>query len=254
MATSLLLISPLSSWLARLELSTLTEALRNIQDTLQSLVNSLAEVTAAPATPSPALVAAVRAGLLALGAVAMTLGIAWSVRVSHRRRAAWWAAEQSPLRPGARSSFLERVQRRAGQVRPPHLLAAASIRRIYANTTRLAARRGYPRRLAETPNEYLPRLIEALPGCADKVRAITAAYVLAHYGEVEDTHRRWLPFAGPGDGCGQQRSGIRPAAQRAGPLFLPVPVAQQPPATSDHPRRQQGQSGGCRHRLGLHPR
>ena len=59
----------------------------------------------------------------------------------------------------------------------------ATIRRIYANLTRLAAERGFPRREAETPYEFMGELREAFPAAVPEERAITEAYVKVHYGE-----------------------------------------------------------------------
>jgi hypothetical protein len=64
------------------------------------------------------------------------------------------------------------------------LLAAVSIRNIYANTARLAGQRGFPRHPARTPFEYLPDLMAAFPGADSEVTAITEAYVGVHYGEL----------------------------------------------------------------------
>ncbi|MEP7200302.1 MAG: DUF4129 domain-containing protein [Chloroflexota bacterium] len=63
----------------------------------------------------------------------------------------------------------------------------ASIRRIYANLVRLAAERGYPRREAETPYEFMRDLREAFPEVVPEERAITEAYVRVHYGERSPT-------------------------------------------------------------------
>lgn len=63
----------------------------------------------------------------------------------------------------------------------------ASIRRIYANLVRLATQRGFPRREAETPYEFMRELRAALPGVELEERAITEAYVRVHYGEYEPT-------------------------------------------------------------------
>ena len=67
------------------------------------------------------------------------------------------------------------------------LMAAISVRNIYANTTRLARRRGYPRHQARTPYEYLPDLQTAFPAAQAEAQAITDAYVAVHYGEVPTT-------------------------------------------------------------------
>ncbi|MCL5994738.1 MAG: DUF4129 domain-containing protein [Chloroflexi bacterium] len=66
-------------------------------------------------------------------------------------------------------------------------LAGISIRRLYACMAREAFRRGFPRQLAQTPDDYLPQLNSAFPGASVEVRLITDAYVAAHYGEVPDT-------------------------------------------------------------------
>ncbi|MEA3337496.1 MAG: DUF4129 domain-containing protein [Chloroflexota bacterium] len=63
------------------------------------------------------------------------------------------------------------------------LLAAISVRNIYANMTRLSRGRGYPRRKAVTPYEYLADLEMAFPEAKSEARIITDAYVGVHYGE-----------------------------------------------------------------------
>jgi hypothetical protein len=71
--------------------------------------------------------------------------------------------------------------------RRPHITldegGIASIRRIYANLARLAAQRGFPRRDAETPYEFVSELRSAFPDGEPEERAITEAYVRVHYGE-----------------------------------------------------------------------
>ena len=64
------------------------------------------------------------------------------------------------------------------------LYAAISVRYIYANVIRLAARRGFPRPPARTPNEFLPTLEGAFPGREADLSRLTEAYVMVHYGEV----------------------------------------------------------------------
>jgi hypothetical protein len=67
------------------------------------------------------------------------------------------------------------------------LFAALTIRRIYAQMTRLAAVQGYPRATSQTPYEYQKTATRAFPEAASEVHTITRAYVAAHYGEVPDT-------------------------------------------------------------------
>jgi hypothetical protein len=66
------------------------------------------------------------------------------------------------------------------------LFAALTIRRIYAQTVRLAASRGYPRPAARTPYEHLAALRQAFPGCDSDVFQLTEAYVAVHYGELPE--------------------------------------------------------------------
>ena len=69
------------------------------------------------------------------------------------------------------------------------LYAAVSIRKIYANMTRLAEKQGFPRQPAQTPYEYLPALALAFPDRQAEATAITEAYVNVHYGEVPENLR-----------------------------------------------------------------
>ncbi|MEZ4770358.1 MAG: DUF4129 domain-containing protein [Caldilineales bacterium] len=64
------------------------------------------------------------------------------------------------------------------------LLTALSVRNIYANTARLAKKRGYPRHKARTAYEYLPDLQAAFPAARDEARLITDAYVGVAYGDL----------------------------------------------------------------------
>jgi hypothetical protein len=63
------------------------------------------------------------------------------------------------------------------------LLAAISVENIYANLCRIARRRGYPRRPALPPDDYLPQLAQAFPGQDEPLARITAAYMRVHYGD-----------------------------------------------------------------------
>jgi hypothetical protein len=69
------------------------------------------------------------------------------------------------------------------------LYAAVSIRKIYANMTRLAETQGFPRQPAQTPYEYLPALGLAFPDCRAEATVITEAYVRVHYGELPESIR-----------------------------------------------------------------
>lgn len=83
--------------------------------------------------------------------------------------------------PFNRLRDLGRLLRRYGL--GPGLLAAISVQNIYANVSRLAGRRGYPRTAAQSPDEYLPQLQAAFPGEIEKLVRLTAAYMRVHYGD-----------------------------------------------------------------------
>jgi hypothetical protein len=64
-------------------------------------------------------------------------------------------------------------------------LGTASAQAIYANLLALLAAEGHPRQPEQTPYEYAPVAEEVMPTCRAEIKAITHAYVRAHYGEVE---------------------------------------------------------------------
>lgn len=66
------------------------------------------------------------------------------------------------------------------------LFAARTIRRTYAHLAALAARRGHPRRVDETPYDYLDTLRAAFPENQTDAALITEFYVLVHYGELPE--------------------------------------------------------------------
>lgn len=67
------------------------------------------------------------------------------------------------------------------------LLAALSVRWTYSRMASLAEKRGFPRRKAETPNEYRRSLGRAFPGGETEIRLITDAYVAVRYGELPES-------------------------------------------------------------------
>lgn len=66
------------------------------------------------------------------------------------------------------------------------LLAALTIRRIYARMEKMAGVRGYPRTLSETPYEYRQELAQAFPGYDDAIHRITEAYIAVRYGDIPE--------------------------------------------------------------------
>lgn len=80
------------------------------------------------------------------------------------------------FQPKKKTSF-----RRKGQI------AGETIRRIYAAMVQRAVDAGFPRKVAETPYEFSPRLQKVWQDQSDDVSAITEAYVAVHYAEHEAT-------------------------------------------------------------------
>ncbi len=85
-----------------------------------------------------------------------------------------------------RLAQLGRLADIAGRFGATGLFAALTIRRIYAQTVKLAASRGYPRPAAHTPYEHLAALGQAFPGCESDLSRLTEAYVGVHYGELPE--------------------------------------------------------------------
>jgi hypothetical protein len=92
------------------------------------------------------------------------------------------------LRQQLRRRFgrLRRLTDIAGRFGASGLFTALTIRRIYAQTVKLGATRGYPRPAACTPYEHLATLYQAFPDCDNDLSQITEAYVGVHYGELPE--------------------------------------------------------------------
>ncbi len=64
-------------------------------------------------------------------------------------------------------------------------LDAITVENMYANVTRLAGERGYPRPISQPPDIYLRTLFAAFPAHDEQLYRLTAAYMRAHYGDME---------------------------------------------------------------------
>ena len=126
--------------------------------------------------------------LMILGALALI----WLFFVRTRRRMLVneeeaWAQERVTFGGGLLGRGAERLRDLWDLVRRyglgTQLLAAISIQNIYANTSRLARLRGFPRPTAQPPDLYLPALQAAFPGCGDELAHITEAYMRVEYGD-----------------------------------------------------------------------
>ena len=63
------------------------------------------------------------------------------------------------------------------------LLDAVSVENMYANVSRLARQRGFPRSVNQPPDAYLPTLSRAFPSQDDQLLRLTNAYMRVHYGD-----------------------------------------------------------------------
>ncbi len=128
-------------------------------------------------------------GILVL--LALALLALWVEKLGRREKRGMPRASEELLSTplgtgGALGKGWERIRNLFNLVRQygvgRELLDAISVHNIYANVERLAARRGLPRRPAETPYEYLPRLATVFPGHDEALQHITEAYVRVQYG------------------------------------------------------------------------
>lgn len=137
------------------------------------------------------------AALIAL--VALLIGVlvyAWLT--ARRRRRAQLSYEEleeagDRLRGGLGSGLRRRLEGLLDQISQGarlnelrRLLAASTVRRIYARLLSRSRRLGAARRASETPLEYLQRLEPLYPGQLSDVQMITEAYLLVRYGEFPD--------------------------------------------------------------------
>jgi hypothetical protein len=118
----------------------------------------------------------------AVGALALLL-MGHARRLSHERTIARDSYDVAHENEAARESRLDAL-RNTFNVR--RWLAEITIRRLYARMTHEATKRGFARKVAQTPTDYLAQLYRAFPHSQPEAQLITDAYIAAHYGEVPD--------------------------------------------------------------------
>ena len=97
-------------------------------------------------------------------------------------------AESTPTRrPRLRMPFGAPGGLGKGRFRPGRMIAAARIRRTYAQLMTLCEKLEIPRSPAVTPLEFLPTMLDALPDRGDDLSRITTAYQKVRYGEIPET-------------------------------------------------------------------
>jgi hypothetical protein len=190
-----LVIEPLLALLQRLEIG---QALQDILDQMDLPQPLEGEGQTGDPVLTPEQLAMLRLGIAIIGALLLLLIVAISLYrlrakssgLSNEKRESVW--DGIHLRTNL-DELLKRGRRRLGGLtealmhsRLGHLFAALTIRRIYAHMASLAAERGYPRAIDETPYDYLPTLCRAFPESPSEVTRITESYVAVHYGELPE--------------------------------------------------------------------
>lgn len=142
--------------------------------------------------------------------VALMLVVIFFTRMRRRERTSEQedVTTEGGLRPGAINLGLDRLKDwfallgRYGL--GSQLLAAISVENIYANLTRLARRKGFPRHPSQGPDHYLPRLLEAFPGHEAELNAVTNAYMRVRYAdrpiteaELDDVRAAYAAITAP---------------------------------------------------------
>ena len=124
-----------------------------------------------------------------LGVIGILLLIAWYVARALNRRVKWLEHEQFERDPldERDESPLERRKRRTSPRTHRRHVNAENVRRIYAALQLHAERLGLKRNEAETPFEFLPRLVARFPDAARDIENITRAYCAVHYAMQDAT-------------------------------------------------------------------
>jgi hypothetical protein len=120
-----------------------------------------------------------------VGVVLVVVLLGWLIARALNKRMDWqerelFAREHIDDRDGFAPAPQARA-RRVGFAR--HAIHAENVRRIYAALLVQAASAGLARREAETPLEFLPRLVARFPEVAPALDQITNAYVAVHYAQ-----------------------------------------------------------------------
>ncbi len=128
----------------------------------------------------------VLAGILLLVILIILIGLSW--KPWQRRKPE--LEEQSEAAGRARPLEGEKPpERKLFSFNPRRILAAARIRRVYAQLCSLSTRLGQPRPAAMTPLEYLPKIQVVFPEHTQELTLITHAYLQVRYGEVPETNQ-----------------------------------------------------------------
>jgi hypothetical protein len=96
--------------------------------------------------------------------------------------------ESSPITNPLKNLFrnIRRFRRKANA---RSIIAAARVRRVYAQLMDLCKHLGKPRPRSQTPFEFLPKMESLYPRNMDDLTLITEAYVKVRYGQLPETSK-----------------------------------------------------------------
>jgi hypothetical protein len=187
-----LILTPVLVWLqdrvSGLDLRPLVDALTLLRQALEPAQQ--ADLSKGPLFPAWAGIVLRDLGILLV--IVLALGFVWlyleRIRSQHiRDQPETEVGEGVTLGGSALQRAARRLQDWLSLVRrfgfSPQLLAAVSVQNIYANLCRLARLRGFPRRPAQPPDDYLRVLERVFTGQDAALARITAAYMRVHYGD-----------------------------------------------------------------------
>ncbi len=187
----LFLIIP-ASFLAEFFYNLLSPLFGGFRQILDQMSNLLPPQNRPTETDQPPLLTQTLEAILPLLQTLLVLAIlfalgAWIARAVNRRMGQY--EEETFVREAlaGESEGAREASRRKKQVARRLNVSVENVRRIYAALVARAADAGVLRAVAETPNEFLPRLERAWSAHAAELQTITRAYVAVHYGEENAT-------------------------------------------------------------------
>jgi hypothetical protein len=124
-----------------------------------------------------------------VGVIVVILGLSWLIARALNRRMKWIEHEAyvSEAADDKEALELESRARRPAAPFSHREIHAENVRRIYAALLAHSEILGLKRREAETPFEFLPRLVSRFPDVAGDLHTITDAYVAVHYAQQPAT-------------------------------------------------------------------
>lgn len=100
-----------------------------------------------------------------------------------------YGTTEPPLSTNPLKNLFRNIRRFRQRVSARSLIAAARVRRVYAQLMDLCKRLGKPRPRPQTPFEFMPKMESLFPENMDDLILITDAYVKVRYGQLPETSK-----------------------------------------------------------------